>query len=250
MLSISFTNISLWENGHRVPNVETVAMILAAIRVSPEERERILDLARHVHEPNWIASGMEGVSQQLVGVIECERAASVITEWTPMHVPGLLQTPDYSRAIMEASGKPSQEVDLLVMVRSGRREVITRREPVRFDVLISEAALYEPVGSPGVMAHQLHHLVEMTKYSNVSVQIVPMRVGWHPGWSGPFVLYEFRDSGPVVYFEHHSSGTFIPAERDVNKYKKAIDTIRGLALSPAASTEFMAKVAQDMEGSP
>src|ERR1700759_2063492 len=36
MLSISHTDLSLWENCRRVPNAEQVAMILAALRVPPE----------------------------------------------------------------------------------------------------------------------------------------------------------------------------------------------------------------------
>src|SRR2546421_5266247 len=92
LLSITYTNISLWENGHRIPSVETVAMILAALRTSPEERERILVLARNVGEPSWLTVGIDGVPQQLTGTTECERAASRITQWSPAIVPGLLQT--------------------------------------------------------------------------------------------------------------------------------------------------------------
>src|SRR5437588_625161 len=91
LLGISDSNISLWENCHRIPNVETVAMILTAVRTSPEERERILDLARNVREPSWLTVGIEGIPPQLAGVVECERAASAIIEWIPMGIPGLLQ---------------------------------------------------------------------------------------------------------------------------------------------------------------
>ncbi|GDY31508.1 hypothetical protein GTS_31410 [Gandjariella thermophila] len=80
LLSISPTEISHWENGHQTPKLETVAVILAAIRTSPEERERILDLARNESEPNWLTVGMNGIPQQLAGVVEHERAASRLTD--------------------------------------------------------------------------------------------------------------------------------------------------------------------------
>ncbi|MBB5155607.1 transcriptional regulator with XRE-family HTH domain [Saccharopolyspora phatthalungensis] len=249
-LSLSNTQLSHWENGHRVPNVEQVAMILAAIRVSADERERILDLARNVDEPNWLTVGMNGIPQQLAGAVECERSASAITEWTPMVVPGLLQTPDYSRAIMQASGLDHKDIDLRVMVRIGRSEVITRNDPVHFNGLISEAVLHEPIGSPNVMVNQLLHLVKMSSRPNVSIRVVPLRVGWHPGWSGPFVLYDFPDAPPVVHFEHYSSGAFVPTEHDVSEYRKAVDKFHEIAINPAASAELIEKIAKEMERTP
>jgi len=101
-LSISHTQISHWERGERVPNVENVAMMLGALRVSKGDRNNILELARKTGEPNWLTAGASGISAQLAGAIECERAAHTITEWAPMIIPGLLQTPDYARAIARA----------------------------------------------------------------------------------------------------------------------------------------------------
>lgn len=246
-LELSHTQISHWENGHRVPNVETVAMLLTALRVSPRERERILDLARNVAEPNWLTVGMNGIPQQLAGVVECERSASSIIEWSPMVIPGLLQTSDYTRAIKETGGLPQTDVELRVMLGASRREVLTSREPVQLHALIGEPALYEPIGPDGVMLDQLRHLAEMAKLPNVVVQFVPLRIGWHPGWSGPFVLYEFPDTSPVVHFEHHSSGAFIPTEHDVAEYKKAVEWIDRIAVDEVESRDLIAQAVSNLE---
>ncbi|GDY34013.1 helix-turn-helix domain-containing protein [Gandjariella thermophila] len=248
LLSITYTNISLWENGHRVPSIETVAMILAALRTSPDERQRILDLARNASERNWLTSGLAGVPQQLAGSTECERAASRITEWSPAIVPGLLQTPDYTRAIMTAGGRIApDDVELRIMVRAGRREVITRVEPVEYLALIGENALYEPIGSPTARVHQLRHLADMAERPNIVVQIVPARIGWHPGLAGPFILYDFPDASPVVYFEHHSSGAFVPDAHNVSEYRKAIEWIREIARDPDESLALVNRAAEEVE---
>jgi len=248
MLGISNTMISLWENGHRVPNVEQVAMILAAVRVAPDERERILSLARNVEEPNWLTVGIEGLPQQLAGAIECERAASSIVEWIPLGVPGLLQTSDYARAVKRSDDLPEKDVELRVMVAAGRRDVITRvNDPVRFEALLSQATLSEPVGSPEVMADQLRHLNLLGSRANVTVRVVPQGIGWHPGWAGPFILFEFPDAPPVVHFEHYSSGAFVPTEHDVAAYRTALDRLRDLARSPEESADLIAKAAHEME---
>lgn len=188
-LSISHTQISLWEHGHRVPKLEDTAMILAALRVEPEDRERILDLARKLDEPNWLTTGIAGLPQKLAGLAECDRAASSRVEWAPMSVPGLLQTSDYARAMMTAAGLSSCEAEKRVMVRINRREVLTTRDdPLKFESLISEAVLHEPLDSDDIMADQLRHMIEMTKRPNVTIRVIPLHIGWHPGWSGPFVL--------------------------------------------------------------
>ncbi|GAA4837963.1 helix-turn-helix domain-containing protein [Saccharopolyspora rosea] len=233
--------ISNWETGKRVPKTETVAAILGSLRVSAQERERILDLARNVHEPNWLTVGLKGIPQQLAGAVECERAATSIVEWAPMIVPGLLQTLDYTRAIKCVGGLPESDTELRVMLSASRREVITKRNPVDFVAFIGEVALSEPIGSCEVMAEQLNYLIELAGRSNVAIRIVPLGTGWHPGFAGPFVFYEFPDASPVVHFEHHSSGAFIPAAHDVEEYRKAIRWIDDLAMSEDDSTRFIAK---------
>lgn len=240
-LEFSHTQISHWETGHRVPGVETVAMILTALRVSAGERERILDLARNLGEPSWLTVGTAGIPQQLAGAIECERAASTISEWSPMVVPGLLQTADYSRAILEMVDLSEQDMAVRVMARAGRGEVLSKRDPVRFEALISEAVVHEPVGSDQIMSAQIAHLLDKSGEPNVTIRVVPLRVGWHPGWSGPFVVYGFPDSPSVVHFEHYSSGVFVPIDYDVREYGKALLKIRDIAMGPADSLDCLVK---------
>jgi transcriptional regulator with XRE-family HTH domain len=245
MLSISHTDLSLWENGHRVPHVETVAMILAAIRVSPEERQRILDLARNAREPNWLTVGMPGITQQLAGAIESERAASTITEWSPSIIPGLLQEPDYARAIISQNGRHTADLEPRLLVRIGRREAITRSNPTRLAALIGEEALRDPVVAPALMADQLMHLVRMSERPNIQLWVVPSRIGWHPGLMGPFVLYEFPDSAPVVHFEHFSSAAFVPELANVNDYHRAVAEMKDVAVGPDRSAALIAEIVEE-----
>lgn len=247
-LGLSHGAVSHWETGRRVPTVEDVAAFLAVLGVVGQEKDRVLDLARHAAEPNWLTVGMPGIPQQLAGAWECERAASAIVEWTPMIVPGLLQTSEYARATAVASGLPAGEVESRVMVRNSRREVITRRtSPVVFEALIGEVALREVIGSTEILVEQLRWLGDMAKRKNVTVRVVPLRVGWHPGFAGPFVLYDFPDAPPVVHFEHYSSGAFVPHSDNVQAYREAVERLRDKAMSPTASAKLIAQIAHDME---
>jgi DNA-binding XRE family transcriptional regulator len=244
-LSLSHSKISDWETGKRVPSVEQVAMILAHVCPDPDERESILSLARNVDEPNWLTVGIPGIPQQLAGAVECERNASTISEWSPMLVPGLLQTPDYARVIVSSNGLQTHEVETRLMVRLSRREVLNGNDPTQFNTLIGEAALRAPIVGKNLMIDQLRHLIDVAKRPNVAVWVVPMRAGWHPGIIGPFTIYEFPDSSPVIYFEHYSSGAFVPDPDDVKAYQSAVEIMREISIKPPESTEFIAQVADE-----
>src|SRR5690606_18027389 len=234
-LGIQHPTLSYWERGARVPSPEDVAAILATLGITGEERERILDLARHASEPNWLAAGVPGMSPGLAGVLDCERTATKITDWSPLLMPGLLQTSDYARVILANGNLPAQEVEPRVMMRMARRDVITRSRPVAFTGLIGEAALYNPIGGPEVMADQLRHVLKMADSETITVQVVPTDSGWHPGLSGPFILFDFADSPSIVHIEHHRSSAFLYEEKDVEDYQTATENIRGVAMSPAES---------------
>ncbi|MGH3627609.1 MAG: helix-turn-helix domain-containing protein [Sciscionella sp.] len=246
-LDISHSVVSYWETGKRVPSSEDTASFLTAIGVTGEQRERILEIARRAGEEDWLTAGIPGVSQQLAGVMECERTATAITEWSPLIVPGMLQTSDYARAIIGAGDMPGGQVEAKVALRMSRRDVLTRREPSDLVALISEAALHQIVGDHSVMADQLRHLAKTSETPTVTLQVLPDQPDWHPGLMGPFLLYEFADSPAIVHLEHHRSGVFLYGADDVDAYKTAAETIRRAAMSPARTAELIAEVADKME---
>lgn len=250
-LSIDQSHLSRIETGKKTPSIETTAMILAALRTPPEERERILDLARNAREPNWLTVGIPGIPQQLAGAWECERAATAITEWHHNLIPGLLQTADYARAVITETVRVDgveddvSVIESRVMVKVSRREILVGRNPIRFAALISESALRDPLGSPDVMAGQLRHLISMSAAPNISIRVVPRDIGFHPGLLGPFVFYEFDDAAPVVHFEHYSSAVFDQNEDDAQSYRNAIATLNRVAKDERGSAEFIADVLID-----
>lgn len=246
-LGISHSVVSYWETSKRVPRIEDIASYLTAIGVTGDAREAILALGRDADAQNWLAVGIPGISQQLTGTMECERAASAITDWSPHLVTGLLQTSDYARAIIGGGSLPAHEVEARVLVRMGRRDVITRSNPVRLTAYLGEAALHEMIGGSHVMADQLRHLVKAAESDTITVQVVRSYQGWHPGLIGPFVLYDFDGAPSIVLLEHHRTGAFVTEPDDVAGYKSAVDKIYQLAMSPADSLTLITQVAHDVE---
>lgn len=224
---------------------------LAAISVSGAERDRVLDLVRGASEPNWLAAGIPGMSQGLNGVLECERTAISIVYWSPLAIPGLLQTSDYAKAILGAgSSNPSSvEVEARVLLRAGRRDMFSRSNPTRLHALIGEPALQAPIGGREVLLEQLRYLLKMAEeVEPVTVQVIRTEIPWHPGLAGPFVFYEFEDSPPIVHLEQHRSSAFLYEESDVAEYARVATALREeTAMSPRNSLGLIAEIITELE---
>ncbi|GGP85681.1 transcriptional regulator [Saccharothrix coeruleofusca] len=224
-----------------MPKRHQVEKLLTALGVTGAERERIEELAKHAHEPDWLASGIPGMTEQLAVLLDCERIAEHVTEWSSDLIPGLLQTGDYARTILSDGIEPP-EVEAKVALRVSRREALTRAErPLHLTALVGEAAVRYCIGSPTVRNHQLRHLVKMTELETVTIQVVPFSYEWHPGRVGPFILFEFTDDPAIVHLEHHRSGVFLYNEGDVAEYRVLAGRLRERAMSPEDSVKFIAE---------
>ena len=103
-------------------------------------------------------------------------------------IPGLLQTPQYARAILETHPDVTEDVvNERLAGRLFRQAVLDREDPPPPVVcaLIDQSALMREIGGPTVMRDQLAHLVAVSRRPNITVQIIP-NTGAHPGLLGAF----------------------------------------------------------------
>lgn len=242
-IGLSYVALSRWETGKRVPTTEDVATLLGVLRVLGDERDRLLEMTRQAQDPNWVAPG---VDRQLTALIDFEQTATTIVDVAPLVLPGLLQTADYAKTIMNDGVMTSGEVQAAVITRMGRKDILTRDNPVNLLALVGEAALRYPMGGNVVMARQLRQVRKLAELPNVTVAAVPIATSWNPSLSGPFVLYEFPLAAPIVHFEHHRSSMFLPDRKDIDDMRKAVNAIRDVALSPERTTELIFKIEKEM----
>ncbi|MEV7094341.1 Scr1 family TA system antitoxin-like transcriptional regulator [Amycolatopsis sp. NPDC051045] len=236
--------LSQWELGVRVPPIEEVARILGYLRVDRAVTNRILSLTQHVKDPNWLDANPSDLPAALTAVIQCERSASLITNWSPLVIPGLLQTPDYARALLAASEIRVEDVDARLVARLKRQRILSGDEPARLKAIVSERAIREVVGDPNIMSDQIDHLLGLAVTSNISVRIVPADVGYHPGKGDMFALYEFSSESPIVLLEHHHASAFINEPGAVAGYRKLVKLLSGKALSEEASRALLQEMAR------
>src|SRR4051812_45766154 len=237
-LKVVHTTLGRWEHGETAPTSTHLTNLLDVLRVAPDDRAEILTLADEPAE-NWSSAG---ISPQLAGVMECERDTRRMTEWAPLVVPGVLQAEAYARAIIGAGTLSAPQVDAQVNLRMGRGNRFVRAGGPRLDALVAESALHWDIGGRHVQADQLRHLLAMAALDAITIRLVPMDAGWHPGHAGPFVIYEFLAKPTIIHVEHHCNGVFMIDDDDVAGFVSARDEITRRALTAAASAERIAEV--------
>jgi transcriptional regulator with XRE-family HTH domain len=178
--------------------------------------------------------------------VELERMATSLRSWEPMLVPGLLQTEDYARAVLRAARPRDTDatIDQLVSARLDRQEILTRDDPSPPDLwcVMDEGALRRPVGEPGVMRAQLERLVTVSREPMITVQVLPISVGAHPGLLGPLVIAGFASGPDIAYIDNALSGQVVERREDVAHIAVLYDTMRAEALSPRASIDLITEV--------
>lgn len=102
---LSATTINRIEKGNRRVTSEEVAKLLVVYqltgaRVSGAQGDRLIDLARDIARPDWFETSGSGLPSQLIAFAAFESQATRITNVSPLLVPGLLQTAEYTRAVM------------------------------------------------------------------------------------------------------------------------------------------------------
>jgi transcriptional regulator with XRE-family HTH domain len=247
-LGMSPSKVSRLETGSRGLRVDDVAAMLGLYRIPERQREQILDQVRKSSERGWWESQGLGLPELWKALIDFESRATRIQNYEAMFVPGLLQTADYTAAMFQAINKTlsSAELNNFVATRMARQADL-RRGDLNFLAVMDEGVLRRPVPESGVMRRQLRHLIDCAERPNVTVRVVPLRVGLYAGLQGPFACMDFADEPSLVYVENHHVGMFLDEKEDIAAYRVAFGNILNVALKPAESLELISDIAGEHE---
>ncbi|MDF3293403.1 MULTISPECIES: helix-turn-helix domain-containing protein [Streptomyces] len=247
-LLVSQSKISRLENGRRSISQRDVRDLCGVYGV---EDHRIVDslmqMAKESRQQGWWHAFGDVPYSVYIGL---ETDAVSLRVYDSLIVPGLLQTPAYARSVIEGMWPEATaaEVEKRIQVRLKRQERITDPvSPVRFWVVLDEAALRRVTGNERIMSEQLDHLVQCSTMPHVTLQVLPYGVGAHPGMYGEFAILEFEDASDasVVYLEGMTSDLYLEKPTDVQDYCVMYEHLRALALNPEQSRQFMARIARE-----
>jgi transcriptional regulator with XRE-family HTH domain len=244
-LDFSVSKLSRIENAQVVIDVHWVKSMLDVYDVGGARWSELMELAREAHRPGWWrAYGLGNNSY-----IAFETEASRIQDFTPLYVPGLLQTADYARALMIAvplQRTPAQ-LDQEIAARMHRQHRLTSAEdPLRLVAVVDESVLRRPVGGPEVMRTQLGHMAALAQLDSVTLHVLPSVVGAHAALVSGFMILHFGDLGEpdMAYVEHALGALMLDKDGEVSRARLAFECVLSDALDPAESLELVRRLAR------
>ena len=233
MLGFSRSKISRLENGRRGASKADILRLCGLYQVGDEQRRRLTELAAEGKQRAW----WQRYGLPYSDYIGLEEAASSISDYGLAIVPGLLQTPDYARAIVQA-GVHAWEPKVVEERVEGRitrqqRRLLSRAGP-EFQAVLDESVLHRIVGSPTVMLAQLKRLLEIADLPRVSIRVVPYDAGAVPAGVNKFIILGFEpdDMANVVLIEDLLHHRYIEQPEEVETYKATFRTLTSLAAGP------------------
>ncbi|GAA2912869.1 transcriptional regulator [Actinoplanes cyaneus] len=247
----SGSKISRMELGRVSFKERDVADLLTLYGVADsEEREQLLSLARQANNPGWWQQLNDVLPSWFQAYLGLEAAATLIRTYEIQFVPGLLQTPDYARAVIMLghAGASADEINRRVEVRRQRQAILTRPGGPQLWAVIDEAVLRRPIGGVDVMRAQIEALIEASKLPSVRLQIIPFTAGGHAAAGGPFAILRFPEPElpDVVYVEQLTSAIYLDKREDVDQYAMAMERVCIDAEPPNHTPEILGKLLNEV----
>jgi len=242
-LGWSEATVSRLETGRRNIDDEDVATLLAIYGVTGAERERLMAMARTPDEPNWLETALPGVPLNTGRLATYEADAYLLTDWSPLLVPGLLQTMEYTRAFMLGDGIPEREVGSRLMARQRRQQRIGQ---LAYTAYLDVSVLHRPIGGRKVMRDQLRRMIDMAEEGSAAIRVVPCTADSHGGLISPFLLLEFEVALPRVLVELARSSVFLTGENETSVYLEIIKRLHAISYDVQESLRLLHLAAETM----
>ncbi|WRZ92194.1 helix-turn-helix transcriptional regulator [Streptomyces sp. NBC_01007] len=178
---------------------------------------------------------------------EAEAIATAIRQYAALLIPGLLQTPEYARAVFRAYRPTATKdvIDELVAARLERAHLLDDPTTPLLWAVLDEAVLRRKVGGTEVMAEALRHLTTLVRSHRIIAQVLPFGSGAHASMDGPLKLMEFEDAPTLSFVEAPDMGKLLDDPATVARHTLMFNLLQAEALSPQDSLVLIESVAQD-----
>lgn len=181
---------------------------------------------------------------------DLDAETQTIRVWDSTVIPGNLQTPAYSDAVIRAAHPrmPAVEVRRRVLKKEQRAKAFLRRtfdeDLVHAWFVIGEHAITKciPLDDEGDMhAQQLWHLQRLAAHEKIIIQVLPEKVVV-PGLADQFTLFGLDGGYRVGYVETIMGAWYSTRSEDVAKLHSTFSDIAGEAMSPMSTRNFIREV--------
>jgi transcriptional regulator with XRE-family HTH domain len=221
-----------------------VQILLTAYGVAGDEVAAFVALAEEANQPGWWQRYHDVLPDWFSLYVSLEGAARIVRSYEPHFVPGLLQTEDYARSVLEAGtigNAGGDAVERHVSLRMERQRLLERPDPPHLWVVMDETVLRRPVSIHGrVMREQLDKLLEFAGRDRVTLQVAEFEDGPHPGTYAPFTLFRFAEPElpDMVFTEYLTGALYLDSRTEVSAHLEVLDHMT----ARAASTQRTEKI--------
>jgi transcriptional regulator with XRE-family HTH domain len=249
-LGWSVSKVSRIEKARAAVPWSDVSDLLDIYNVDGETRAALIQLCKDSKQQAWWQPYNDVLAsfKNLANYIDLESAASSLRIYTPLTIPGLLQTEDYARAII-ATARPleltEEEVERRIELRLHRQEVIARDPPLRLWAIMDEAALHRQVGGDKVMRGQLARLASAARHPDITLQVIPYGAGGHVAMAGAFSLFSFVEDPDVLSVEAVTGTLYLDRDADIRRATLCFDHLRATAHTAVNSVELINEMARN-----
>ncbi|GAA4198855.1 helix-turn-helix transcriptional regulator [Streptosporangium oxazolinicum] len=247
----SLSTVSKIENGLQGLRIQQLPHFFEVFGITDTVlREELRDLVRRAGEADWWQRYEGVVDDPLGDYLSQVENANALFVFNPLAVHGLLQTPEYARAVTEGSRvwKTPEEIDHFVALRlEHQRTMLERRLPLKIWTVLPEGVLHQEVGGRACMRAQIEHLIHLARTNPaVTIQVLPFSAGAHAGMDGPFMFMSFSTGRDLVCIESLRASLHLNEPEVVELYRTTSDLLKSDALSPKASIPLLAAIAKDL----
>ncbi len=206
--------VSKYEGGRKTPTAAMLDRMAAALALDPGVRtelgDQVGDLAVEINSLRLLGRRGFRSIQRMAG--EQEAAASTIWSFHSAVVPGLLQIPEYTAAMLTVMA-PEADAQAIVAGRRDRQRILYD-EGRRFRFLLTETVLRTRVASVPVLRSQIRRLLALVEgFDHIEIGVIltaaPLRI-----WT----LTGFDITGDLVEVELLTSQVLIRDPREVAEY--------------------------------
>ncbi|MFF4211711.1 helix-turn-helix domain-containing protein [Streptomyces sp. NPDC001796] len=222
-----------------------VQVLLTTYGVPEEEIASFVRLAEEANQPGWWQRYHDVLPDWFSLHVSLEGAARLIRSYEPHFVPGLLQTEEYARAVLETGtigqGRP-EDIERHVALRLARQRLLTGENPPHLWVIMDETVLRRPVSIRSkVMRDQLDRLLEASENPAITLQVAEYASGPHPGTYTPFVLFRFAEPElpDMVYSEYLTGALYLDSRTEVALHLEVLDHMSAKAASVTRTREIL-----------
>jgi transcriptional regulator with XRE-family HTH domain len=217
----------------------------------PAQQALLLSMVRTGASKEWWES-RRALPPKFGNYLGLESVAATLQAYDTTLVHGLLQTPDYARALLRAERPEllAHEIDGLVELRMRRQEILTRTDPPAPTLwwTMDEAVLRRQVGGREIMHAQLQRLIERSALPNVTLLVMPDELGAHAGLAGPFTILQFETgTRPVVYVDSQAGNLYLEKDDDLRRCQQTMNHILAAAPGPEPSLALIRQAATEIK---